>query len=98
MSRLARLPELQAAPEPLHLLLEERDVDPSQLLLCLGNLLEVLARLTEQTLLEPDQVGVDGAPMADVVRVESVPVLAVQQPVEIDDSLYENGRGHRPPS
>jgi hypothetical protein len=60
-------------------------------------LLDVLARLAEQTLLEPDQVGVDGTPMPDVVGVEIVPVLALQQPVEIDDSLHEIERFHRRP-
>ena len=97
MSRLARLPERKSAPEPLHLFPQERDIDPGQLLLCLGNLLDVLARLPEQTLLELDQVGVDGTPMPDVIGVEIVPVLALQEPVEIDDSLQEIGRFHRRP-
>ena len=97
MSLLARLPEVQAASEPLPLRLKERDIDPGQLLLCLGNPLDVVARLAEKLLLEPDQVGVDGAPMPDVVGVEIITVLALQQPVEIDDSLREIGRFHRRP-
>src|SRR5713101_10171652 len=98
MGLLARLPELEAAPEPLELRLEERDIDPGELLLCIGNLLDVLARLAEQLLLEADQVRVDGAPMPDVVRVVVVPVLALVQPGEIDDPFHEVERFHRRPS
>jgi hypothetical protein len=35
--------------------------------------------------------------MPDVIGVEIVPVLALQEPVEIDDSLQEIGRFHRRP-
>src|ERR1700694_3712527 len=93
-----RLPEGKPAPESLLLREQKWDVDPAQLLIGFRNLLDVFARLTEQVLLETNQVRVDGAPMPHVVRVVAIPVLAFQQPIEIDQTSREIGRFHRGPS
>jgi hypothetical protein len=95
MRPLARPPELQAALESIHLRLEEWDIDPSELLLCLGDLLDVLTCPAEQLLLEPDEVGVDSAPVPDILRVDAISTLPLQQAVEIDQPFRKVGWFHR---
>src|SRR5437016_13557143 len=82
---LARLPELQAALESLHLGRKEWDIDAAELPLGLGNLPDLLARLGQQPLLEGDHFRVDGAPMSDIAGIVAVAVFALHQPVAIDE-------------
>ena len=91
---LPLLPSKQAAPKSLHLRLEKRDVDPTQLLVGFRNVLDVLVRLAQELLFEVDQVRIHRAPVGDVVGGVVRPVFAVQQPAEVDDPLGEMGRFH----
>src|SRR2546427_12843129 len=91
------LPESGPAAQAPQLGLQERDIVAVPLLVRFRDFLDLLPRLAEQALFEADHLGVDGAPVLDVVGIAGIPVLTLHQSIEVDDPLHEAERLHCDP-
>src|SRR5256886_4521477 len=89
------LPEGEPAAQAPQLGFQERDIVCRLLLEKIQDFLDLPPRLAEQALFEADHLGVDGAPVLDVVGIAGIPVLTLHQPIEVDDPLHELERFHR---
>src|SRR2546430_4518581 len=91
------LPEGEPAAQAPQLGFQERDIVCRLLLEKIQDFLDLPPRLAEQALFEADHLGVDGAPVLDVVGIAGIPVLTLHQPIEVDDPLHEVERLHPGP-